>query len=204
MDVALLFRSILLGFSIAAPVGPIGVLVIRRTLSEGHSAGLATGLGAATADAFYGLVGALGLTVLSSLLVGGQGWLKLFGGLFLCYLGWRTFTTPPSAAVVAGNSSTHWRAYGETFLLTLTNPATILSFTAMFASLGVGVGGAGATLAVVGGVFIGSALWWLALCAGVSLLKGKVTAETRVWINRLSGAVILTFGVVAIVSGLIS
>ncbi|HQX76819.1 MAG TPA: LysE family transporter, partial [Thermoflexales bacterium] len=96
MDFNVLLRSIALGFGIAAPVGPIGLLCIRRTLAQGRAYGLATGLGAATADAFYGAVAAFGLSVISNALTGQQFWLKLIGGAFLCYLGAKTFLSAPA------------------------------------------------------------------------------------------------------------
>jgi threonine/homoserine/homoserine lactone efflux protein len=134
-----LLGGIILGFSIAAPVGPIGVLCIRRTLAEGRASGLVSGLGAATADAIYGCVAGFGLTFISSFLVNQQRWLHLVGGAFLCYLGIRTFLARPADQAALAQGSGLIGAYGSTFLLTLTNPMTILSFTAVFAALGVAV-----------------------------------------------------------------
>jgi threonine/homoserine/homoserine lactone efflux protein len=176
MEVGLLVRGILMGLSIAAPVGPIGILVIRRTLSEGRITGLVTGLGAATADAFYGSVGAFGLTFISGALLGGRVWLQALGGLFLCYLGFRTFTAMPAERAAAVTGATLLRSYVATLLLTLTNPATILSFTAAFAVLGLGNtnGEHGTAATLVGGVFIGSALWWLVLSAGINRARADL------------------------------
>src|SRR5215470_8265867 len=133
-----LLKGILIGFAIAAPVGPIGVLCIRRSLAEGQRMGLVTGLGAATADAGYGCVAGFGLTAVSGFMVGQKLWLGLLGGLFLLYLGARTFFSKPvdQAAPVAGKGLSS--AYLSTFLLTLTNPMTILSFAAVFAGFGLG------------------------------------------------------------------
>ncbi len=195
-------RGLLLGFAIAAPVGPIGVLCIRRTLAQGLLAGLVSGLGAATADAFYGFVAAFGLTFISSFLIEQQSWIRLIGGLFLGYLGTRTFSAPVAeeAATSAGNGLV--AAYSSTLFLTLTNPLTILSFAAVFAGLGVGAaaGDYGAAVATVLGVFSGSALWWLALSAGVSLFRSRFTPRAMRWVNRISGVVILGFGVAALLS----
>src|SRR5690242_12963975 len=139
MDTGMLLRGLIIGFSIAAPVGPIGVLCIRRTLAQGRAVGLASGLGAATADAVYGAVAGFGLAVLPSFLVSQGAWLRLFGGLFLCWLGYQTFrATPASNEAPAGEPEARsgkpglFGAYVSTFLLTITNPATILSFTAIF------------------------------------------------------------------------
>jgi threonine/homoserine/homoserine lactone efflux protein len=202
MDTGLLIRGIVIGFSIAAPVGPIGVLVIRRTLAEGRLTGLVTGLGAATADALYGVVGAFGITFISSALLSGDVWLRLLGGLFLCYLGIRTFLAPPSERAASASGATRLRAYLSTLFLTLTNPTTILSFAAVFA--GLGVAGPGprydAAALLVGGVFSGSALWWLLLSGGVSLTRERITPPILRWINRVSGAVVCAFGLLALAS----
>lgn len=195
-------RGLLLGFAIAAPVGPIGVLCIRRTLAQGLLAGLVSGLGAATADAFYGFVAAFGLTFISSFLIDQQSWIRLIGGLFLCYLGIKTFLAPVAEEAATGAGNGLIAAYSSTLFLTLTNPLTILSFAAVFAGLGVGVvaGDYGAAVATVLGVFSGSALWWLALSTGVSLFRSRFTPRAMRWVNRISGVVILGFGVAALLS----
>src|SRR3954468_17812764 len=136
MDASIIITGVILGFSIAAPVGPIGVLCIRRSLAEGRRVGLATGLGAATADALYGAVAAFGLTAISSFLIGQKSWLGLIGGLFLCYLGIRTFQSQPAENPATLPSGGLLSAYSSTLLLTLTNPMTILSFVAVFAAFG--------------------------------------------------------------------
>ncbi|MGH7682576.1 MAG: LysE family translocator, partial [Candidatus Eiseniibacteriota bacterium] len=135
MNLGLLLRGIVIGFSIAAPVGPIGVLCIRRTLADGRAAGLATGLGAASADAIYGCLAAFGLTALTSALVGAQTWVRLIGGAFLIYLGAKTLLAKPGDRPAQATASGLVSAYASTFLLTLTNPMTILSFVAVFAAL---------------------------------------------------------------------
>jgi threonine/homoserine/homoserine lactone efflux protein len=202
MDLGMFVRGVVLGFAIAAPVGPIGVLVIRRTLAEGRLMGFVTGMGAATADAFFGMVGALGLTVVSALLLSGEWWLRLLGGLFLCYLSAQTVLAVPSERPASSERATYLRAYVSTLLLTLTNPLTILSFAAVFAGLGLGASAAsaGGAALLVFGVFVGSALWWLLLCGGVSLLRTRLTPPMLRWINYLSGALIAGFGVVALAS----
>ncbi len=152
MDIGLLARGFVLGFSIAMPVGPIGVLCMQRTLAQGRVAGLVSGLGAATADAVYGSVAGFGLTVVSGMLVRQQTWLGLVGGVFLCYLGLKTLLTQPAEQNSLESKGGLLGAYVSTFLLTLTNPLTILFFTLAFAGLGGGVEGdyAGASLLVLG------------------------------------------------------
>jgi len=190
-----MFKGAIIGFSIAAPVGPIGVLCIRRSLTDGQSVGLATGLGAATADAVYGCVAAFGLTAISSFLVGQRFWLGVLGGLFLCYLGVRTFISTPAEQTAEVQSSGVFPAYVTTLLLTLANPMTILSFVAVFAGFGLGASPdyfSASTL--VAGVFIGSALWWLFLSSGVALLRSAISSGWMRIVNRLSGSIILAFG----------
>ena len=186
----------MIGLSIAAPVGPIGVLCIRRTLAEGRLIGLVSGLGAATADAAYGFVAAFGLTVISQVLIDQADLLRLVGGGFLAYLGLRTLLTPPAeeaAQVTAARGLPG--AYASTLALTLTNPMTILAFLGIFAGLGVAetAGDYGAAGVTVLGVFLGSALWWLALSGGVSLFRARFDARAMHWVNRLSGIIILVF-----------
>jgi threonine/homoserine/homoserine lactone efflux protein len=200
-------RGLLLGFSIAAPVGPIGVLCIRRTLADGRLAGFCSGLGAATADATYGAVAAMGLTAISSALVNRQDWLRLIGGVFLCYLGWRTLRTMPAtrAAETLQRGRGLLGMYASTLGLTLTNPTTILSFAAVFAGMGFAGRDSGGTLTavlLVLGVFLGSGVWWLILSGGVALARERFTprAMALAWVNRLSGGLIGGFGVLALAS----
>src|SRR5512142_2363186 len=159
MNLPLFLRGLVIGFSIAAPVGPIGVLCIRRTLANGRAAGLATGLGAATADGMYGCVAGFGLTFISSVLINQQMWLRLFGGLFLCYLGIRTLLSKPSGQEAKMGGNGLLGSYASTFLLTVTNPMTILSFAAIFAGLGLANtnGDYASAVILVLGVFLGSA-----------------------------------------------
>jgi threonine/homoserine/homoserine lactone efflux protein len=186
-------------------VGPIGVLCIRRTLADGRAAGLVSGLGAATADAFYGFVAGFGLTFISNFLLDQQVGLRLIGGAFLCYLGVRTLLSRPAnkeaeTTLKRGGLVGH---YLSTVLLTITNPLTIFSFAAVFAGLGVGGTGSNdylsATILVLG-VFSGSALWWLLLSGGVSLFRNRFRPPCLLWVNRLSGAFITFAGVLSLFS----
>lgn len=200
MDLPLFFRGLLIGFSIAAPVGPIGVLCIRRTLADGRVSGLMSGLGAATADALYGCVAGFGLTFISGVLIDQQTWLRLFGGLFLCYLGIRTLLSMPAEQEAKVRGTGLFGSYASTFLLTVTNPMTILSFAAIFAGLGLANTGGNyaSALILVLGVFLGSASWWLLLSGGVGLFRDKFNARAMLWVNRISGIVITVFGLVAL------
>ena len=188
-----------IGFSIAAPVGPIGLLCIRRSLADGPRVGLATGLGAATADAVYGAIAGFGLTAVSTFLVGKKFWLGLVGGAFLCYLGARTFFSKPPATPENKADTGLASAYASTFFLTLTNPGTILSFVAVFAGFGLGAAGSyAAAAALVAGVFTGSALWWLILSQGVGRARSLLSPSRLMAVNRISGSILAAFGVWAI------
>lgn len=202
MDVGFLLRGLLVGFAIAAPVGPIGVLCIRRTLADGRSTGFMSGMGAATADLIYGSIAALGVTAVAELLAGISLWTRLIGGIFLCYLGVRTLLETPAERPATASARGLLGAYASTFALTITNPATILSFAAVFAGMGAasGVSGYSDALLLVAGVFSGSALWWLLLSGGVSLLRSRVTPNGLRWVNRSAGAIILAFGAMALIS----
>ena len=200
-SLGIILKGLMLGFSIAAPVGPIGVLCIRRTLANGFRSGLMSGLGAATADAFYGTIAAAGLTLVADFLVKQQIWLGFLGGSFLIYLGIKTFQTPPQPEDSAAGKDSPGGNYFSTLLLTLSNPMTIFMFAAIFGGMSVQAGVAfryNAFLLVLG-VFTGSALWWMSLSAAVSLLREKVNARLMVWVNRLAGAVITGFALFVLI-----
>jgi len=204
MDIIFLFKGMALGFSIAAPIGPIGILCVRRTVTEGRAYGLVSGLGAATADAMYGMVAGFGLSFISSLLIGQKTWLSLIGGVFLCYLGIRTFVSKPAEQGASPQRGGLLGAYASTLFLTLTNPITIMFFAAVFAGLGIAnaPGGYASSALLVAGVFLGSAMWWLVLAGGSSLFLGKLSSEHWRWINRLSGLVLVVFGTASLLSSM--
>ncbi|MEA2582432.1 MAG: hypothetical protein QOF33_517 [Thermomicrobiales bacterium] len=205
LDWNLLPRGVLIGLSVAAPVGPMAILCMRRTLAHGRWAGFVSGLGVATADACYGAVAAFGLTSVADALVDQADRIRIFGGLFLLYLGIKTMRTRPAAADRVDDTKRapdSLVAYGSTLGLTLTNPTTILSFAAIFAGFGVASEDRkrASAVALVVGVFAGSALWWLLLTGGTGLLREWLTVDRLTWINRVSGAVIVLFGALAIAS----
>jgi len=203
MQLDFLFKGVVVGFAIAAPVGPIGVLCARRALADGRSAGLVSGLGAATADAAYGCIAGFGLVAVSDTLISLQVWLRLIGGAYLCYLGINTFFKTLSAVPSPTGRTNFVRAYSSTFFLTLSNPMTILSFGAVFAGLGLASTGGGdlsAAAALVCGVFVGSAAWWLILSCVVAAFRKRLYDGAWRWINRLTGVIFTVFGVLAFVS----
>jgi threonine/homoserine/homoserine lactone efflux protein len=201
MELSFFIKGLIFGFSIAAPVGPIGILCIRRSLADGWSAGLLTGLGAATADACYGCVAGFGLAGISGFLVGQQVWIQLFGGLFLCWLGLRVFLADADRGGAAKSSGGAAKGYLSALFLTLTNPMTILSFAAVFAGMGLGRTASGPIAAggLVAGVFTGSMAWWIVLSSATSLLNSRMNASAMRWINRLSGAVLVGFGLIVVI-----
>ncbi len=201
MDPAFAVRGFILGFTIAAAVGPISLLVIRRTLAEGHRYGLVSGMGVATADATYGAIAAFGLGAITDILVGARQVLGLVGGLFLLWLAWRTIrSTPTEAATVQTRRPGYVGAYLSILGLTLANPMTILSFGALFAGLGVRAGASGDAAMIVLGVLLGSAAWWVALTTAVAMTRHRLTP---VWLRRInvtSGVIIGLFAIVTITS----
>lgn len=201
MDFSLLIQGIIIGFSIALPVGPIGILCIRKTLAESHLSGMVIGLGAATADALYGCVAGFGLTFISDLLLREQMWIRLLGGVFLCYLGVKTFLARPAERPAEVNGLGLFSSYFSTLILTLTNPITIVAFLGIFAALGLGNGmsyGLAGTLVL--GIFSGSVLWFFLLSSVVMLFREKISHVGLGWVNRISGMLIIVLGVVAILS----
>ena len=195
MSAGLFAQSLWIGLSIAAPVGPIGLLVIQRTLSHGVVVGLATGLGAAVADAAYGAVGAFGVSVLIGMLQQLRVPLALLGGAFLLWLAWRTWTsTSPSHEAEVTSGPGLLASFAGTFVLTLSNPATILSFIAIFGAV---LGGMGAAAAspwwMVSGVLAGSALWWLLLCGVVATLRSRFDARAQRAVGRASALMLAAF-----------
>lgn len=193
-----------IGFAIAAPIGPIGVLCMRRTLARGRVAGLVSGLGAATADATYGGIAGFGVTYLSTLLVSQQVPIRLVGGAFLLFLGVRTFLSVPG--ILHRESEGRLAAdYFSTLALTLSNPVTIVAFAAIFAGLGVtGQSGDYTEAAfLVTGVFAGSALWWVILSSVVSAFRRALDVDRMRLVNRISGLVIAGFGAATLLTILI-
>ncbi|BEP43464.1 LysE/ArgO family amino acid transporter [Variovorax sp. V15] len=201
MDSTLFLKALVIGLSIAAPVGPIGLLCIQRTLAHGRGIGFLSGLGAALADAFYGAIGALGVSAVIASMVAARVPLALGGAAFLAWMGVQLLRAPVATeARQAADATTPLKATLSVFVLTLANPMTILSFVAVFASISTGhvaghTPGASQAATMVLGVFLGSALWWLGLSTMVSSVRHKLSAKTMQSINRLSGAILLGFAV---------
>jgi len=197
LDLALLGGAALMGLSIAAPVGPIALLILQRSLAEGFAIGLACGLGTAVADALYGALAAFGLLAASPLLADVSRWVSLAGALFLLYLGLRIVQSRPALRAADANGRRRLAgAFLTTFLLTLSNPLTIVSFLAVFASLGVaGSGVPGAAVTVVLGVFLGSLAYQWTLPVLAILTRRQLSGSALLWVNRVSGLALLGFAI---------
>jgi len=202
MPIHLLIEGILIGMMVAVPVGPLGLLCINRALATGALCGLFSGLGVASADALAAGIAALGITLISGFLTDHQVLLRLAGGIFLCYLGVKIYQTKPTQQTPTADVNGLLGAYATTFLLTLSNPVTILSFIAIYAGWQVeslsGHYFAAAVLTM--GVFLGSTLWWVALFVGLTAFRDKFTLNTLGWIHRVSGTLITGFGVAVLLS----
>ena len=196
MIVVTLIKGIAVGIVIALPVGPVGVLCVRRCLFEGAMLGFVSGLGAACADATLGAIAALGLTFLRDWLLDYQDWFGAAGGLFLLGFGVKALfivrarePEPLAGEAVLG-------AFASTYALTIANPITLLSFAAIFAKVGAdAVTGLGGASVLVGGVFLGSLLWWLGLSFGLASLRNLAGEIVMLWLNRISGGILLSSGI---------
>ncbi|WP_409524809.1 LysE family translocator [Nitrincola sp. MINF-07-Sa-05] len=204
MDLVLFIKSLFLGLAVAAPLGPIGALCINRTLERGFIAGVAGGLGTACADGVYATLAAIGFVAFSGTLANLDIPLRLAGGTFMLWLGWKSMTPKPSKSAAEVSARHLLETVAATFLLTATNPMTILSFAALFAGLGLAstTDKMGSALVVVG-VFVGSMLWWTFLSAGIALIRHRLPDVFAHWVSRLSGILLIGFGIWALSSSFI-
>ena len=194
-EVELLVRGALAGLAITAPVGPVNVLCISRTLAKGRMAGLRSGFGAATADTVYGSIAGFSISFIIQFLVREQFWIRLVGGALLIMIGIRYYFKTPQSLTKDREESAH-SDYITAFLLTLTNPTVVLSFLAVLAVLGLAERRAlGPSLVLVGGIFAGAMLWWIALAFGVSHFRDRFNDTAVLWMNRIAGVAIGGFGI---------
>ncbi len=201
MELVFFLKGLIIGFAMAVPIGPVGIMCIRKTLSEGHSRGMVIGLGAATADSLFGSIAAFGLTFVSDMIASQYFWLRLVGGGLLIFLGIRTFRARRKDAAIPLENNGLLGSYISAFLLALTNPVTIFAFVAVFAAFGVGqrLGIVSACILVIG-VFAGSFLWFLTLSYVATLFRKKLDSGGIRWVNRIAGILIMLSGVAAFVS----
>ncbi len=195
-------KGLIIGFIIAAPLGPIGILCARRTFADGRRAGFFSGMGAAMADVLYGFIAAFCLALVSDILVNHQFWFRLAGGIVLCILGIRTFRAIPAEPMILKTKRVYAGMFTSTFFLTLTNPMTILSLAAVYAGFGLaGIRGNIVSASVlVSGLFLGSVLWWLFLVGMYSIFHRRFNHQELLWINRVAGTIIAATGVLAFAS----
>lgn len=204
MDYELPIRGIATGLLIAAPVGPVNVLCIQRTLGRGWKSGLVSGLGAAAADTIYGAIAGFSITLVIDFLLREQFWIRVLGGGMLIAIGVLYYFRKPQTLQAGKEESTH-SDFVSTFLLTLTNPTTVLSFIAVLATLGMSSQrSVWMTVFLVGGIFCGSMMWWVLLTGAVNRLRHNITNRTMLWMNRIAGLAIGGFGVVNIIVGVAS
>jgi threonine/homoserine/homoserine lactone efflux protein len=201
MEPIFFLKGLIIGFAMAVPIGPIGVMCIRKTLAEGHTRGLIIGLGAASADSLYSSIAAFGLTFISDVIATQHFWLRLVGGGLLLFLGIRTFRAKRKVPAIPSDNKGMLRSFASAFFLALTNPVTIFAFVAVFAAFGLGyrLSISSACILVVG-VFTGSCLWFLSLGYVATLFREKLDAEGLTWVNRISGVLIILSGIAALVS----
>jgi threonine/homoserine/homoserine lactone efflux protein len=196
--VLFLCKGLIIGILIAAPLGPVGLLCVRRTLTHGRLSGQLSGLGAATAHSFYGLLAGLGIAGVSSFLLKSQAVLGIVGGLFLCYLGIKTFRTRPADHSVSTHGVKRIQNYASTLALAVTNPLTIMSFVSIFVGFGVKAEHYFDPLLLMVGIFLGSMVWWLSLTFVVSLFRHRMNARSLLLINKASGLFIFAFGIASL------
>jgi threonine/homoserine/homoserine lactone efflux protein len=196
-------RGLIIGLTIAAAVGPITLLVIRRTIDHGGLYGFASGLGVATADATYAGVAAFGLTAITSLLVSGHVLLGIVGGAVIAFMGYRTMISRPTGPAPDAERPGMVGAFASIYALTMTNPLTIVLYAGVFAGIGLVAGSSFADAAVITlAAWLGSTLWWVILCSVVAWVRGRVSTRAMLWVNRISGAALVVFGIVAVLSAL--
>ena len=190
------WKGFALGFAIAVPVGPIGLLCIRKTLQFGKMSGLCSGLGAAAADTLFGSLAVFGLTFLSDQILTWAHYLKLVGGIFLLFLSYRSFCSKANPLHMRLHHMSYVKDFIGTFFLTLTNPLTIICYLAIFAALGLAEDlGKFSSILLISGVFVGAATWWIILSEGVGLLRHKLSPHSMLWINRAAGIIIGALGI---------
>ncbi|MBL8806778.1 MAG: LysE family transporter [Rhodospirillales bacterium] len=191
----LFLKGAIVGLLIAAPVGPINVLVIRRTLVQGRLAGVVSGMGAALADTVFGAVAALGISMLQGFLEQERTALSLVGAAILVVMGVRMLRRPAPTLTAGSDPASLFADFTSTLFLTLTNPVTVLSFMAVFAAFGVRPGGqtGDGNLLLLAGVTTGAMAWWLIVVEGVCLFRDRFTTTGLTWASRIAALVILGF-----------
>lgn len=200
-----LIQGAIYGLLVAAPVGPIGILCIKRSIVQGRTYGIVSGLGAASADLIYGIIGALGISGLAAFLSGYKAWIQLAGACILLIIGFNMYRA--SAAVANDDRprpASLLRSYLSAFLMTLSNPMTIMLFIGIISSAGLVAehGHPVRIIALLAGIFLGSALWWVLLCTLSGSFSKRLRPGGMRWVNRISGIAIMALSIISILQSL--
>lgn len=204
MDLIFIIKGILIGISVSAPLGPIGVLCIQRTLNKGFKSGFVSGAGAASADIIYAIIAGFSITFISDFLIEYQTYIRIIGGAFLILVGVRISISNPAKQIkklrIKGNN--FYKDYITSFLITVSNPITILAFGAFFATFNMvseTTDKFSITVMIIT-VFSGSLIWWLSLIGIVTIFKKRIRLRNLLWINRITGVLIVLFAIFVIIS----
>ena len=196
MDLGLLIQGMIVGLTLAVPIGPISLVCIHRTVANGRLHGIFSGLGVATSDSFYAAVAFLGLTAVSGLIIGHQMVFRLVAGIALVLVGIQVFRSIPTAIRNDANPESYVRDYLSLLAIAAANPLTIIFFITILPGFGVVAHGTTLIAAVpfVAGVFLGSAIWWIILCGSLGSVRSRLSVDNLKWINQISGILITCFG----------
>lgn len=204
MDILFIIKGIVIGISVSAPLGPIGVLCIQRTLNKGFKSGLISGVGAASADIIYAIIAGFSITFISDFLIENQNYIRIIGGMFLIFIGAKIFTSNPAKQIrrLRTKGNNYYKDFITSFFVTVSNPITILAFGAIFASFNMVEKGSGTfpVIILVVTVFSGAILWWLSLISIVTIFKSRIRLRNLLWINRITGVLIIIFALFVIIS----
>lgn len=202
MDLSYFIKGFLVGMVITAPVGPVGALVVQRTINNGRLSGIVSGIGASAGDAVYAVIAAFGLTFISGLISENQALVRIAGGIILFIFGVRVYYSRPPSYSASNSDNNHFGIFGSAFLLTLSNPMVIFSILALFAILGIAEPADYYRTAsfLVLGIFAGCFVLWTALCYGISKLRGRIGERGLSLVNKITGVIILACGAYAFLS----
>lgn len=204
MDIAFIIKGILIGILVSAPVGPIAALVIQRSLNKGFQSGFITGLGAAFADIVYAIVAGFSISFISDFLIDNQTYIRFIGGIFLIFIGFRLFKSNPAKQIrklrLKGNN--YFKDFLSSFLVTISNPITILAFGYAFSEINLMGQGNGSlpVIILIWAVFSGAVLWWLGLTGIVTIFKKRIRLRSLLWVNRITGTLIIIFAIYLLIS----
>ncbi len=207
MDISFIIQGITIGILVSVPVGPVAVLAIQRSLNKGFKSGFITGIGAASADIIYAVIAGFGITFISDFLIDNQIYIRIVGGLFLIFIGFKIFSSNPAKQIrkhrTKGNN--YFKDFLTSFFVTVSNPLTILAFGAIFASFNMVDKESGfiSIFVLIITVFSGALLWWVALTAITTIFKNKIRLRNILWINRITGMLIILFAILLIISAFI-